>query len=218
VKKGRNNITNKKDSILQIAMELFLEKGYSATSTNDICAAAKINKPTLYYYFESKRHLFFEAHMKHIQEVLRPYVDRAAAIADPSARLQFMIREFTRIVCNQPELRVLTHEAMSIRDQYFEEIRKEWKRHYLLLLNTIEELQVAGAVAADLKPPWVALLLLGMITWITYWFDYGRTKDVDAIAETALRVSLSGLLRKENASSIKYMGRVRQRRNHAPRR
>jgi AcrR family transcriptional regulator len=53
VKKGRNNITNKKDSILQIAMELFLEKGYSATSTNDICAAAKINKPTLYYYFEA---------------------------------------------------------------------------------------------------------------------------------------------------------------------
>jgi AcrR family transcriptional regulator len=202
VKKGRNNITNKKDSILQIAMELFLEKGYSATSTNDICAAARINKPTLYYYFESKRHLFFEAHMKHIQEVLRPYVDRAAAIDDPSARLQFMIREFTRIICNQPELRVLTHEAMSIKDQYFEEIRKEWKKHYLLLLNTIEELQVAGTIAADFKPSWVALLLLGMITWITYWFDYGRTKDVDAIAETALRVSLSGLLEKESASSI----------------
>ena len=160
-------------------MARFLEKGYSATSTNDICAAARINKPTLYYYFESKRHLFFEAHIKHLQEVFRPYMDRAAAIADPSARLLFMVREFTKIVCHQPELRVLTHEAMSIRDRYFEEIRKEWKKHYLLLLNTIKELQVAGAIAADLKPSWVALLLLGMITWITYWFDYDRTEDVD---------------------------------------
>jgi AcrR family transcriptional regulator len=203
-KKREENNVGKKEVILRSAMARFLEQGYSATSTNDICAAARINKPTLYYYFESKRHLFFEAHMKHIQEVLRPYMDRAAAIADPSARLVFMIREFTKIVCRQPELRVLTHEAMSIRDQYFEEIREEWKKHYLLLLDTIEELQVTGAITVDLKPSWVALLLLGMITWITYWFDYDRTDDVDAIAETALRVSLSGLLRKENASSINY--------------
>ncbi|OGP93139.1 MAG: hypothetical protein A2Z19_07460 [Deltaproteobacteria bacterium RBG_16_54_18] len=200
-KKREENNVSREDAILRSAMELFLEKGYSATSTNDICVAARINKPTLYYYFESKRHLFFEAHMKHIQEVLRPYVDQAAAIADPSARLLFMIREFTKIVCRQPELRVLTHEAMSIKDQYFEEIRKEWKKHYRLLLNTIEELQVAGTIAADLKPSWVALLLLGMITWITYWFDYNRAEDIDAIAETALRISLSGLLGKENASS-----------------
>ena len=214
-KKRKENNIGKKDAILRSAMERFLEKGYSATSTNDICAAARINKPTLYYYFESKRHLFFEAHIKHIQEVLRPYMDQAAAMADPSARLLFMIREFTKIVCHQPELRVLTHEAMSIKDQYFEEIRKEWKKHYLLLLNTIEELQVAGAIAADLKPSWVALLLLGMITWITYWFDYDRTGDVDEIAETALRVSLSGLLGKENASSRGKAG-VTQGGNHAP--
>jgi AcrR family transcriptional regulator len=202
-KKREENNVNKKDAILRSAVELFLEKGYSATSTNDICAAARINKPTLYYYFESKRHLFFEAHIKHIQEVLRPYMDQAATITDPSARLLFMIREFTKIVCRQPELRVLTHEAMSIKDQYFDEIRKEWKKHYHLLLNTVEELQVSGDIAADLKPSWVALLLLGMITWITYWFDYDRMEDVDAIAETALRVSLYGLLKQENASPIR---------------
>ena len=90
-KKREENNVSREDAILRSAMELFLEKGYSATSTNDICVAARINKPTLYYYFESKRHLFFEAHMKHIQEVLRPYVDQAAAIAEPSARLLFMI-------------------------------------------------------------------------------------------------------------------------------
>jgi AcrR family transcriptional regulator len=198
-----NRSIDKKEAILQAAMERFLEKGYSATSTNDICAAAGINKPTLYYYFESKRHLFFEAHIKHIQEVLKPYMERAASIADPSERLAFMIREFTKIVCHQPELRVLTHEAMSIRDQYFEEIRKEWKKHYLLLLNTIKELQSQGVIAADLKPSWVALLLLGMITWITYWFDHHRTEHIDDIAETALKVTLCGLLEKEGALSMR---------------
>jgi AcrR family transcriptional regulator len=191
----------KKEEILRVAMELFLDQGYSATSTNAICAAAGINKPTLYYYFKSKRHLFFELHIKNIQEVLRPYVAQAASVADPGERLTFIIQEFTKIVCHHPELRVLTHEAMSIQDQYFEEIREEWKKHYLLLLNTISELQSSDTIAADLKPSWVALLLLGMITWITYWFDYNQKDGIDHIAETALRVTLFGLLEKKNALS-----------------
>ncbi|MBN1254044.1 MAG: TetR/AcrR family transcriptional regulator [Deltaproteobacteria bacterium] len=191
----------KKEEILRIAIALFLDQGYSATSTNAICAAAGINKPTLYYYFKSKRHLFFEAHIKHIQEVLKPYMERAAAIADPRERLAFIIKEFTKIVCKHPELRVLTHEAMSIKDQYFEGIREEWKKHYLLLLNTISELQAEGTIATGFKPSWGALLLLGMITWITYWFDYDRKDEIDDIAETALRVTLFGLFGRENSSS-----------------
>lgn len=191
-KHGDKN-TGKKEEILLKAMELFLEKGYSATSTNDICAAAKINKPTLYYYFESKRHLFFEAHNKHIQEVLKPYLARIASIADPWERLTFIIREFTKIVCRYPELRVLTHESMSIKDDYFELIREEWKKHYLLLCDTIVQLQSSNTIPPDLKPSWVALLILGMITWITFWFDYDRTEYTDDIAETALRMILFGL-------------------------
>jgi AcrR family transcriptional regulator len=203
VLKEEKHLLPKKEEILRVAMELFLEQGYSATSTNAICATAGINKPTLYYYFKSKRHLFFELHIKHIQEVLRPYVEQAGSIADPWERLTFIIREFTKIVCNHPELRVLTHEALSIKDQYFEEIRKEWKKHYLLLLNTISELQSRGTIAADLKPSWAALLLLGMITWITYWFDYNRKDRIDDIAETAVRLVLSGMLERESSLSSK---------------
>jgi AcrR family transcriptional regulator len=202
MKQGNKNI-KKKDDILQTAMELFLEKGYNATSTNDICAAARINKPTLYYYFQSKRHLFFESHMKHIQEVLRPYLARVAAIEDPWTRLGFIVREFTKIVCNHPELRVLTHESMSIKDDYFEHIRKEWKEHYLLLHDTIRQLQSRGTIPGELNPSWVALLLLGMITWITFWFDYERKERMGEIAETALNLILFGLVKRNNSIATK---------------
>jgi AcrR family transcriptional regulator len=203
--KQRDKNTEKKEEILLKAMELFLEKGYSATSTNDICAAAKINKPTLYYYFESKRHLFFEAHSKHIQEVLKPYLARVASIADPGERLTFIIREFTKIICHYPELRVLTHESMSIKDDYFERIREEWKKHYLLLCDTISQLQSNGTIPHDLKPSWVALLVLGMITWITFWFDYGHNTQMDEIAETALQLILFGLLKRKDPAAINRM-------------
>jgi AcrR family transcriptional regulator len=182
-----------KDDILDIAMKLFLEKGYSATSTADVCAAADISKPTLYYYFKNKRHLFFSCHMRSIVKVMSPYLEKAHAIKDPKARLGFMIREYAKIICRNPELKVLIHETMSMRDNYFDEIRKEWKRHYLLLRDTIGALQSSRKSSARLEPSRAALLLLGMITWITFWLDYNRQDDVDVIAETAMDLFFYGL-------------------------
>lgn len=197
----RNKGVKKMEDILETAIELFLEKGYEGTSTNDICSTARINKPTLYYYFDSKRQLFFSLHRKHIEEVLTPYLEVAASIKDPWERLCFMVREYTKIICQHPELRVLIHETMSIKDDYFEQIRTEWKKHYLLLGDTISQLQSTGGILPDLKPSWAALLLLGMITWITYWFDYSRKDRMDEIAEAALKLALFGLLEREHSIS-----------------
>ena len=40
--------------ILRVALELFTEKGYEATSTRDISGALGITKSALYYHFENK--------------------------------------------------------------------------------------------------------------------------------------------------------------------
>lgn len=43
--------------ILHAAVKLFAEKGYAATSTREIIAAAKVTQPMLYYYFGNKEGL-----------------------------------------------------------------------------------------------------------------------------------------------------------------
>jgi len=190
-----------KDDILDIAMKLFLEQGYSATSTSDICVAAGISKPTLYYYFQNKRHLFFSCHMRSIQRDLIPYIEKAAAINDPKERLAYMITEFTRMICLNPDLKVLIHETMSMRDKYFDRIRKEWKRHYLLLRDTIQELQSTRKSSSSIESSRGALLLLGMITWITFWFDYRRQEKVEDIAESTRRMAFNGLFGRNTSVS-----------------
>jgi AcrR family transcriptional regulator len=189
----REKSAQKKDAILDVAMRLFLEEGYSDTSTSDVCRDAGISKPSLYYFFKSKRHLFFACHMRSIDQHLKPFLDRASAIADPDKRIRFMIREFTKIICENPELKVLIHETMTIKDQYFKKIRDVWKEHYLLLKATIAELQEKKLVAGDLTPSRATLFLLGMMTWITFWFDYKLTQEPDDVADTALSFALNGL-------------------------
>jgi AcrR family transcriptional regulator len=46
------------ERLLGAALELFTQRGYSATSVREICLAAGVTKPVLYYYFKSKEGLY----------------------------------------------------------------------------------------------------------------------------------------------------------------
>jgi len=50
------------------AMHLFGQKGFSATSVREIVNAAGVTKPTLYYYFKDKNHLYESLFNDTIQE------------------------------------------------------------------------------------------------------------------------------------------------------
>lgn len=50
--------TDVKERILQVARELFIQKGYSATSVRDIATASGTNIALINYYFQSKYKLF----------------------------------------------------------------------------------------------------------------------------------------------------------------
>ena len=131
--------------------------------------------------------------MRTLNRDLKPFLAQASVINDPDKRIRFMIRDFTKIICKNPELKVLIHETMSVKDQYFKKIRDVWKEHYLLLKTTITELQDKKLIARDLTPSRATLFLLGMMTWITFWFDYKQTQEADNVADTALLFALNGL-------------------------
>lgn len=54
--------------IIGKARSLFAEKGYAETSMADIAEACKVQKPTLYHYFESKEALLFGILECHVPE------------------------------------------------------------------------------------------------------------------------------------------------------
>ena len=201
-KRARKDSPRKKEDILRATLQLFLKKGYTATSTNDICAAARVAKPTLYYYFGSKQNLLFTLHYDHLTKYLLPYLEEASGITDPEQRLLFMVRNYTRMICAHPELRFLIHETLGFKDKYFAQVRKGWKNHYLLLRTTVQDLQKAGRITTEVKPSWVALFLIGMMTWTTFWFDFGRKQEIDELVRSAVAFASQALgVKSEKAGS-----------------
>lgn len=57
----------KKEKILLIAQNLFWQNGYDGTSIQQIADKARVNKATIYYYFESKPVLLYEIAAKSLK-------------------------------------------------------------------------------------------------------------------------------------------------------
>lgn len=53
-----NDRENRKNQILNAAFEVFVKKGYSKTTMDDIVLASKLSKGALYHYYGSKKDLF----------------------------------------------------------------------------------------------------------------------------------------------------------------
>lgn len=162
------------ERLLNAATKLFIAKGFEGTSLNEITSAANLTKPTLYYYFKGKNDLLFYVHIRGLERDLKPYMMKVKAILDPELRCRTMLKEYTRMICSDPALRFLLHGTLGIKDKYAKEIKQAWKEHYRLLCDTIKELQSNGSFDNAISPSSATLLILGMITWITFWYDYGK--------------------------------------------
>lgn len=67
-----------RETIMDVALELFYSKGYNAVGVQEIAEKAGITKPTLYYYFGSKRGLL-ESILERGFRQMREAVTAAAA-------------------------------------------------------------------------------------------------------------------------------------------
>ncbi len=64
-----NNELSTKDTILQIATFLFLEKGYPLISMDDVAKRADVTKATVYYHYKTKDDLFTDAVVKLMERI-----------------------------------------------------------------------------------------------------------------------------------------------------
>jgi TetR/AcrR family transcriptional regulator len=73
--------------LVAAALALFVEKGYAATSAEEIAQRAGVSKGTLFLYFESKEELFKAVVRKNISSALREAFDEVRAWTGSTAEL-----------------------------------------------------------------------------------------------------------------------------------
>lgn len=64
----------RKQEIIDVAMKVFAEKGFDATTMKDIAGAAAVVPGLCYHYFQNKQELFQVALTRYARECSRPFI------------------------------------------------------------------------------------------------------------------------------------------------
>lgn len=112
-----------RDSLLRAATRQFAERGFSATSIDDVCRDAGVVKSAVYWHFESKEGLLAAV----LEETATAWIDGIVATVqqtgDPRERLSRAMAGMRDLVETRPALLRLLHSMLLERTGESEETR-----------------------------------------------------------------------------------------------
>src|SRR5919108_1095370 len=159
--------TPKEAAILQAATQLFGEKGYSATRTAEIAAAAGVTERTLFSYFPSKEKLYRRVMFPALltAAVPRALIDTGELFGTEAETF----REWHRRVLDlrvaaaraaAPQFRLLI-AALMTDEALRRKVIEIWKENVLEpLVGTIRRYQKRGQLRSDLRPEMLARAII----------------------------------------------------------
>lgn len=104
--------SNRRELILEAAIELFHERGYPATGVDDIGKAVDVSGPAIYRHFSSKEEILLEAIQLAADEVHEANLNARATGVDPRSVLEEYVRAYARVALERSALiSVWTSEA-----------------------------------------------------------------------------------------------------------
>ncbi|HEV2707114.1 MAG TPA: TetR/AcrR family transcriptional regulator [Pyrinomonadaceae bacterium] len=194
-KTGSNN--ERLAEIYRAAAQIILRKGYDATSVNDIANALGMTKAGLYHYINGKKELLFDIMNFGLGELDEEVATPAKAIADPAARLHFMVASHARLVTRgQGAITILVDEVTALTPAQQRKITQRKRAYFDYLRDTLNELK-AASILQDVDTTAATFSLLGMINWLSRWFRQGGALTEEQAAEQVVKIALHGLLRPE---------------------
>lgn len=171
-------------SILQSAVEIFAEQGFSASRTRDIAAAAGVAEGTIYLYFDGKDDLLLTAFREKVSE----FCDSVATlVGDPRPFLErlthFIDLQFGGIEREPSLAMVLLLESRQTSMFYGEAVRDVLRSYASavdrLLLSGVER----GDLRTDLDVPVARRMLIGALEEIELdWLLGERVRPLSPLA------------------------------------
>lgn len=154
--------------ILHAALRAFREKGYHATTLEDIAEHLGVRKTALYHYFPDKDAILFACHQESLAEldrILGGLKDQESA----AGQLAYLIREHVRVMTDTLEGSPLAFEVTALAPERQKSVIAGRDRYERALRRVIAR-GVTDGEFRDVNPKTAAFAILGAINWIARWY------------------------------------------------
>jgi AcrR family transcriptional regulator len=176
----------KRERILEEAVKLFYERGFTGTTLDDIAAELGVTKPFIYTHFRGKVELLAALCKPTIELALAAVANASARSGTPSERLRIAITDFTKVVLQrQPNIAIYFREEKNLSPEALAEINVLRREFDHLLSDLLLEGSATGEFEIQ-DHSLAALALGGMISWAYTWYRPGGRLTLE---ETAARMA-----------------------------
>jgi AcrR family transcriptional regulator len=180
------------DTLLDTAVALFNERGYEATSMDELAARLGVTKSAIYHHVPSKVELLRLALDRALDALFALTVETGATTGPAIDRLEYVVRGSVRVLAAE-----LPYVTLLLRLRGNSEVertalhrRREFDRVVTGLVRAAEH---EGDVRADVDPAVISRLLFGTVNSLTEWYRPDRGLTADDLADAVVAITFAGL-------------------------
>lgn len=165
--------------IVEVARQIFFEKGYEKATTREISERSGISKAALYHHFKSKEDILFgivnrasDELVNNMKQALAKNHPQGVELKDVIASIsQEYMRTFFK---NLDSIKILLHDIEYLKPELKKIILQKEKENVQQLRDYVIDLQKSGYLKKH-NPTALTFILIGMMHWLYFWFDpYGE--------------------------------------------
>lgn len=185
----------KRHVILQEANRLFTDRGFAATSLEDIAQAVGIKRESLYYYYPGRYDLLYDIIEPQIAHVMKNFAIIAAGEAGFGKIIRLGIENHLQHF-NSSYL----HMVMAVRknskadvQQKLIRLRDMFKAYENIWIALISKACAQGDIRDDMSPKILAYSILGLCNSLSSWYRPDGDMSLDHIGQHFSDIILDGV-------------------------
>lgn len=180
------------DSLLDVAVAAFNERGYDATSMDELAARLGITKSAIYHHVSSKVDLLRLALDRALDALFAVTEEPGATTGRAIDRLEHVVRGSVHVLTAElPFVTLLLRvRGNSAVERSALQRRREFDRIVTDLVRAAED---EGDVRPDVDPAVTSRLLFGTVNSLTEWYRPDGGLSADDLADALVATTFRGL-------------------------
>lgn len=185
----------RKEAILDAAAPLFVRRGFSATSLDNVAGALGLTRPAVYHYFRDKNEILLAI----VERTFANLIAEARIVARGEGSVLERLESIfslhtTRVAADPQAIFLIVTQAAELSPAARASLKRRQHGYEKILLDLVEQ-GIAQGEISPCDPGVVVKAMVSLANWVYTWYDpRGRYRPEDAagVLWALLRDGLGG--------------------------
>ncbi|CAM02815.1 TetR family transcriptional regulator [Saccharopolyspora erythraea NRRL 2338] len=178
--------------LLDVSVQVFIERGYEGTSMEDLSNRLGITKSAIYHHVSGKDELLRLSVNRALDALFAVIEEERSTTGKAIDRLEHVVRRSVEVLVEDlPFVTLLLRVRGNTKvERQALTRRREFDR---IVSDLVKQAEAEGSIRPDVDPALTARLLFGMVNSIIEWYRPNRGLRAPAIADAVTKIAFDGL-------------------------